>query len=116
MLVANGQITIEETINHPDRSVILRSLGSKPHISSEYIQTLERFSAEASLCLKDQDLLLLCSDGVWDLLNPSELLDIFTTATENLQTVVEKALDEVLKKGANDNATLIALRINITYE
>jgi len=112
MLVANGQITLEESFDHPDRSVLLRSLGSKPHISSEYIQTLERFGQDPSLSLENQDLLLICSDGVWDLLKPVELLEIFTETTTSLQTTVEKALDEVLNRGAYDNATLIALRIN----
>ncbi len=112
MLVANGQITTEESLTHQDRSVLLRSLGSKPHISSEYIQTLERFGGEISLTLQDQDILLLCSDGVWDLVNSTELLEIFTQAT-CLQKAVELTLDQVLSKGANDNATLIALRVNI---
>lgn len=112
MLVANGQITIEESLKHEDRSVLLRSLGSKPHISSEYIQTLERFGQDISLTLQDKDTLLLCSDGVWDLVNSTELLEIFTQAT-CLQNAVESTIDLVLSKGANDNATLIALRINI---
>ena len=113
MLIASGQLSLEASFNHPDRSVLLRSLGSKPVISAEYIQTLDRYGQADSLRLADQDILLLCSDGVWDLVNPNELADIFTISKSSLQSAVDQVIAEVLNRGANDNATLIALKFNL---
>ena len=42
MLVANGEITEEESLTHPDRNVLLKSIGSKKHLSEGYVQNLSR--------------------------------------------------------------------------
>lgn len=62
------------------------------------------------LSLEDQDILLLCSDGVWDLVSKKELQDIFSNSHVSLQETVNLTLRKVLKKGASDNATLLALK------
>ena len=112
MLLASGQITEEESLNHPDRSVLTRSLGSKPQLSDGYIQTINQFNSQISLILEDQDILLLCSDGVWDLIASDELCSMFNN-TQDLQEAVDKIIEQVLEKGANDNATLLALQCHL---
>lgn len=79
MLVANGEITEEESLEHPDRNVLLKSLGSKRHLSNGYVQTLNRTLNNLSIKLENEDILLLCSDGVWDLVPKGELLELFNS-------------------------------------
>ncbi|MGF1480054.1 MAG: protein phosphatase 2C domain-containing protein [Cyanophyceae cyanobacterium] len=112
MLVASGQITDEESLNHPERSVLIKSLGSKQQLSSGYVQDLSRTAGTRSMILEDEDLLLLCSDGVWDLVSPEELAEIFT-CPQYLQSSVDRTIELVLKRGAADNATLLALQCRI---
>lgn len=66
--------------------------------------------------MQDGDVILLCSDGVWDLVNDQELMELFMpmTSTTVLQTAVNQGIKLVLKRGAPDNATLLALRCHIT--
>ena len=106
ILVASGQINYEESLTHPDRNILVKSLGSKPNLSQGYVQY-------DSMILEDQDILILCSDGVWDLLDNQELCDLFSQA-ESLDGAVNQAIRRILEKGATDNGTIIALKCSIS--
>lgn len=108
MLVASGQITYEQSQSHPDRNVLIRSLGSKRRLSDDYIHDLSRFGS-ISISLEDGDTLILCSDGVWDLVAADELAEIFA-GDRTLHSAVELTIGQVLARGAHDNATILALK------
>ncbi len=112
MMVASGQITQEESLEHPDRNVLTKSLGAKRILPPGYVQDLKRTKQELSVILEDRDILLLCSDGVWDLVTTEEMNKIFTDY-DSLQSAVDTALERVLERGASDNATLLALQCHV---
>jgi protein phosphatase len=114
MLVASGQITEAESLEHPDRNVLTKSIGAKRRLSDGYVQDLRQTTPELSMKLEDQDIILLCSDGVWDLVSKNELAEIFTTEP-NLQTAVNITINKVLQRGASDNATLLALQFLVNF-
>lgn len=43
MLLASGEITYQESLDHRDRNILTKSLGSKPRLSDGYVQDLSRF-------------------------------------------------------------------------
>ena len=111
MLVASGQITPSQSLEHPDRNVLIKSIGTKRRLSDGYVQNLKQTTPELSMQLAHQDILLLCSDGVWDVVSKNELEEIFTIDhDQNLQTSVNLTINKVLERGASDNATLLALQ------
>ena len=112
MLLASSEITYEESQGHPERSVLLRSIGTKRKLSDGYIQDLTRFGSDLSMELENADTLLICSDGIWDLVSSHELAEIFVNH-ENLQSAVNQTIDKVISRGANDNATILALQCHI---
>ena len=112
MMVASGQITQEESLEHPDRNVLTKSLGSKRRLSDGYVQDLRRTKEELSMTLEDGDILLLCSDGVWDLVSTNEIAEIFNDCL-SLQSAVDATIKQVLDRGASDNSTLLALQCTI---
>ena len=107
VMVASGQISKAESATHPDRNVLTRSLGSTKTLARDYVQT------KSNIELQNNDVILLCSDGVWDLISNEEFIDIFAE-DKNLQAAVDNAIALVLKRGAPDNATLLALRCRIS--
>ncbi len=111
MLVASGQITQEESLDHPDRNVLTKSIGSKRRLSDGYVQQLSRSGQNLSLALENHDILLLCSDGVWDLVSDEEISQFFTH-NQTLQVAVDEVINCVLQRGASDNATLLALELS----
>ncbi|MEK0178403.1 PP2C family protein-serine/threonine phosphatase [Microcoleus anatoxicus] len=111
MLVASGQISQAESLDHPDRNVLTKSIGSKRRLSDGYVQQLSRSDQNLSLALENGDILLLCSDGVWDLVSNAEIAQFFTH-NKTLQTAVDEVINCVLQRGASDNATLLALQLS----
>ena len=112
MMVASNEITQEESLEHPDRNVLTKSLGSKRTLSDGYVQDLKRTKQELSMALEDGDIILLCSDGVWDLVSTNEIAKIFANSS-SLQSAVDATINQVLNQGASDNATLLALQCSI---
>ncbi|MFM6225066.1 MAG: protein phosphatase 2C domain-containing protein [Dolichospermum sp.] len=113
LLVASGEITEAESLEHPDRNVLIKSIGSKRRLSDGYVQTLKNTNQELSINLENGDILLLCSDGVWDLVPTNELAEIFglyQNTPQDLQSGVNQTIAKVLERGASDNATLLALQ------
>jgi PPM family protein phosphatase len=114
-LLATEQITYAESQKHPDRNVLMRSLGSSGKFNTDQIQTLSIFGEGLSMRLENSDILLLCSDGIWDLVPPDELSEIFTTR-QSLSLGVNRVIELVLARGAADNATILALECAITQQ
>lgn len=112
-LLANGEITYQDSQQHPQRNVITKCLGAKKTLGDDYVQTLSSYGTDLSISLKERDILLLCSDGVWDLVPATELAEIFTK-NQNLRTAVNETINRILMRGAGDNATLVALKCCIT--
>lgn len=112
MLLANGEITYQESQNHPERSVLLKCLGTKRKLDQNYIQNLTRFGSDLSMILENRDILIICSDGIWDLVSSDELAEIFVHH-QKLETAVNKTIDQVISRGATDNATILALQCSI---
>ncbi|MBC6454829.1 MAG: serine/threonine-protein phosphatase [Hormoscilla sp. SP5CHS1] len=112
MLLASGHITYEESQGNPNRNVLTKCLGSKRRLNADWIQNLSLFDSDFSISLHHGDILLICSDGVWDLVPADELVEIFTTP-QSLQSHVEVTIERVLARGARDNATIVALKCDV---
>jgi PPM family protein phosphatase len=109
LLLASGQITYEESLTHPDKNQLTKFIGSKRSLSDGYVQDLSQFGDDKTLSLEDGDILVLCSDGVWDLVHEDKLADIFAS-DRSLQANVDQVIDLVLANGAHDNATVLAMK------
>ena len=76
-LVAIGEITPEQAENHPASSTLLRSLGAS-NIPSSYIDSYAANHTKTTFELKPGETLLLVTDGVWDVISPTEMQAAFT--------------------------------------
>lgn len=99
-LVAQGEITPEQARRHPQKNLITRALGSEPTARADLYE----------LALRQGDFLLLCSDGLSNVLTDSE---IFRMVTEgNLpESSCRRMLDMTLSRGAPDNVTAVLISI-----
>ncbi|NLJ78572.1 MAG: Stp1/IreP family PP2C-type Ser/Thr phosphatase [Tissierellia bacterium] len=98
-LIRNGSISAEEAKNHPQRNIITRAVGT-----NEYI--------EVDLVIKKiyrGDILLLCSDGLSNMLGDDEIREILLGSTdmkEASQNLVELSKD----RGGFDNITVLIVK------
>ena len=102
-MIKMGLITPEEAVQHPKKHIISQYLG----ISSTDIQ-LDPCIVELS-DFQNNDILLLCSDGLTDMLDDNILQQIFTKA-ECVQQATNLLVKYALKAGGHDNVTVLCLR------
>lgn len=82
----------------PLKHVLTKNLGS-----AEFV-TAEMFEFEPA----DGDRFLLCTDGLTDLVNDEEILQMIQ-AEENPEVLCRNCVDEALKRGGHDNTTVISV-------
>ena len=108
--VIQGDITEEEVRSHPDRNRLTRSVGTQSPLPPYHIDTLEIKTGRKDLLLAPDDVLILCSDGVWELVEDPELAEALTGG-QPLPKVAQGLLALVLERGAPDNATVLLVRV-----
>lgn len=102
-MVEEGLVSPENAAAHPMAHVVQRALGHKKSSEVEV--------AQQPVELHTGDALLLCSDGLTDLVNDEEIRSI--VSNYNPQNACNLLLELVLKRGANDNTTIQVIRYGV---
>ena len=97
-LVARGQITPEQARQHPQKNLITRALGAESRLRADlFRQPMEH-----------GDALLLCSDGLSNMVSDQELLyEVLHGGPA--EDCCRRLLDIALSRGAPDNVTAVLL-------
>jgi PPM family protein phosphatase len=105
-LVKSGKLSEEEAHIHPQRSVITRAVGTDPDVD------VDSFTIEA----EEGDVFLLCSDGLTDMVEDVDILEIVDRDRADLDKVVRSLVQFANKEGGEDNITAVAFRISTDAE
>ncbi|AZR72959.1 hypothetical protein BBF96_05855 [Anoxybacter fermentans] len=98
-LLKNDQISEEEAKNHPHKHILLQALGSGNELNVE----INCFSLERS------DIILLCTDGLNNMLTKEEIIQILK-GEGSLQEKSELLVEAANNKGGLDNITVILFK------
>jgi serine/threonine protein phosphatase PrpC len=101
-LVKQGKITPEEAQDHPHRHVLYRCLGLKPGIEVDIYP---------AVILRSGDGLLLCTDGLWDMIYPAERIEALLASSGDLPTVCRRLVNAANEAGGEDNITVVMVRV-----
>ena len=101
-LLKQGKITPEEAHDHPHRHVLYRCLGLKPGLEVDIYP---------SATVQPGDTLLLCSDGLWDMVYPVERLEALLSSSADPLAVCRCLVDAANKAGGEDNITVMLVRM-----
>ena len=113
----SGLLTPDQVEGHPNRHVIRRYLGAPqpPNIDFRLCLTNGESDQQAlqnqGMILKPADRLLLCSDGLTDLVSDAEILEAFDNKTA--EVAVESLIDLANQRGGHDNITVISVEIPV---
>lgn len=99
-LVARGEITPEEARSHPRKNLITRALGVDPSVRPDLYE-LDR---------QPGSFLLLCSDGLSNLVTDPELLYEIIHGGDP-SDCCRRLLDIALSRGAPDNVTAVLMQL-----
>ena len=95
-MVRRGELRAEIARIHPDRNIITRAVGGGLDIEVDF------FEAE----LAENDRILMCSDGLTDMLEDREIFEIIKTGADSAD-IVEMLVGQANRYGGNDNITVI---------
>lgn len=99
-LVKSGQLSIEEAAHHPRRNVLTRAVGTDSQVEID-VQTVE---------WSPQDVLLLCSDGLSNMVSEQQMLQTVTTEQLELDAKADHLISLALHAGGDDNITVVLLQ------
>ncbi len=99
-LIAIGQLTREEARNHPQKSVIYRVMGDTAKLAYDLFE----------VSLSPGEALLLCSDGLTDMVEDRVLWYVWHEASSP-QAACEELVDLANEAGGYDNITVVIAQL-----
>ena len=103
-LLAEGKISEEEAMVHPKRHMLLQAVGVEDEIKADLLK----------IDVKEGDRILLCSDGLTDMLRDEEITELIALA--DLEEAGQQLLEKALDNGGRDNVSLILIEISQSGE
>jgi serine/threonine protein phosphatase PrpC len=99
-LVEAGQIEPDDAYDHPNRNLIYRSLGAgRAEVDVDIFSEV----------LEAGDALLLCSDGLWEMVRDPEITAILND-TPDPEAACDKLIERANDNGGEDNITAVLVR------
>ena len=100
-LVESGVLTPEEAERHPQRSAITRAVGTESAVE------VDVFTVPAEL----GDLVLLCSDGLTDMLSEDEIAAVLIGGDRDPVAAAESLVAAANTRGGEDNITVVLFEL-----
>ncbi|HEX3681512.1 MAG TPA: protein phosphatase 2C domain-containing protein [Bryobacteraceae bacterium] len=98
----HGELTEEEAMQHPRRNEVFRDVGSQPHEphDPQFIETRTfRFRQDAAL--------LLCSDGLSDVLTSGEISAVVERYDGDPDSTARQLVEAANRAGGKDNISVV---------
>lgn len=97
-LIDMGEISAEEALHHPQRNMLLCALGTQPEIEPDIYKLDTQLGSD--------DIILLCSDGLYDLVSNDEISAILSSDS-NIEVMANHLVDLAKRNGGHDNITVL---------
>ncbi len=101
-LIDDGQLTLKEAENHPNKHIIMRAVGDKSAIDVDL--------SKQKLNRKDEIKYFICTDGVTEVIKDNELEILLKQKT--LSKIAETIKHIIIERGAPDNYSFVIAEKN----
>ena len=95
-LVRDGEITREEAYTHPKKNLLIKALGTEKKAEPDLL----------NIDIKQDDILLICSDGLTNMIRENQILKIIK---ENEELAENNLIEKANEAGGLDNITVIII-------
>ena len=100
-LVRSGDLTRDQAAEHPQKNLITRALGADEEVDVD----------TAVLPIEAGDRVLLCSDGLSDMVTEAGISEILADSPEDPERTARGLLAAALDAGGNDNITVVVIDV-----
>jgi protein phosphatase len=100
-LVESGIVRAEDAESHPQRHILTAALGSGNEVAADVSQQ--------SVPLQEGDTLVLCTDGLWGLVNEQEVVNAVNEYDP--EPCCRALVNMALQRGGHDNVTVQVIRV-----
>lgn len=97
-MVLMGKLDKEEAKNHSKKNVITRAIGGYIYVEPEMF----------SVDLRDNDRILMCSDGLTNMVEDAQILRILKNST-TIEEAADRLIAEANENGGRDNISVIII-------
>ena len=100
-LVRSGDLTRDEAAEHPQKNLITRALGADEEVDVD----------TAIVPIEAGDRILLCSDGLSDMVSETGISEILAESPDDPERAARALLSAALDAGGNDNITVVVVDV-----
>lgn len=100
-MVQSGEIQKEEMRTHPNKNIITRALGTDDSVRPDCFEVK----------VEEGDVLLLCSDGLTNMVEDREIEAILKRHKEDMKLAGENLVRQANEAGGKDNISVILVRL-----
>ena len=98
-MVRRGEVDPKDARLHPDKNIITRAVGASEKIKTDFFE----------VDLKGKEVVLLCSDGLTNMVTDNEICRIIHEASD-LEEAGKTLVNEANKNGGSDNITVVLIQ------
>ncbi len=102
-LVRSGDLTRDQAAEHPQRNLITRALGAEEEVDVD----------TAVLPVEAGDRILLCSDGLSDMVPEAQISGILADSPDDPESPARRLLSAALAAGGTDNVTVVVVDVKV---
>lgn len=98
-MVRIGEINREQARNHPDKNIITRAVGVRNRVSIDFFD----------MKLEKEDIILMCSDGLSNMLEDREIEKIIKEGRHDLPETALELIGNANRNGGKDNIAVVLI-------
>ncbi|MCR5791706.1 MAG: Stp1/IreP family PP2C-type Ser/Thr phosphatase [Lachnospiraceae bacterium] len=100
-MIRNGELERKNAKFHPNKNIITRALGTGKEVIADYFE----------VNIDEGDVILMCSDGLSNMMDDEEMLKLIQKHGEDINTAGGKLVEKANANGGKDNISLILIQI-----
>jgi PPM family protein phosphatase len=104
-LIARGHYTREEAVKLVRKNIVTRALGVEPEVQVDIIEDVVEVG----------DVLLMCSDGLSDMVDDETIGLTLGKYADNLELAAKELVNQALENGGKDNVSVVLARVDGSF-
>lgn len=100
-MVKTGELGREEARVHPNKNIITRALGANVNVQPDFFE----------VNLEEGDIVLMCSDGLSNMLEDETIERIVKENADNLAIAAETLVNRANENGGKDNIAVVVIKV-----